>query len=440
MIEIKNLNKTFRLKSGNVQALKDVSLTVEDGEVYGVIGYSGAGKSTLVRCINLLEEPDSGEITVGGRRLAWTVEDPRAYARAKRTYEAAVRKIDRARNETEAEAKKRAEEDALADTDPQAYAEIAARRERAEAKKTQKERMREEERARLAASEYPPEPNPADYKKLSRVSDGVLNRARRGIGMIFQHFNLLDRGTVRDNVAYALRYCGRTRAAIERRVDELLDLVDLKDKKYAYPSQLSGGQKQRVAIARALANNPQVLLSDEATSALDPDATESILALLKTLNEKLGITIVLITHEMAVIKAVCGKVAVMEDGAVVEAGDVYDIFAHPKEAITRKFVGSTSTLAKVDGMIASDSPLVRTEGNKKLVKLLFGTDSVGDSVISLLSKKFDVDVNIVLASVEVLHGKPLGGMVVILNGDPKNIERALDFLRESKVEVEVLGA
>ena len=238
---------------------------------------------------------------------------------------------------------------------------------------------------------------------LKRVSDKELNKARHGIGMIFQHFNLLDRSTVFDNIAYPLKYSGKSKTQIKERVHELLELVDLKDKENVYPSQLSGGQKQRVAIARALANNPGVLLSDEATSALDPEATEAILNLLKKLNRQLGLTIVLITHEMTVIKSICSRVAVMENGEVVEQGDVYDIFAHPKQPITRKFINTVSNLSKINKMIAENVPLVQLSGNDKLVKLIFENDCTGEAVISDISKRFDIKVNIVLANVEILE-------------------------------------
>ena len=359
MIEIKHLNKTFHLKTGDVAAVKDVSLTIQDGEIYGVIGYSGAGKSTLVRCINLLEIPDSGELSVNDSGTI-SIDNQRLTVRA-----------------------------------PGASA-----------------------------------GKPMGEKQLSQL--------RRGIGMIFQHFNLLDRSTVFENIAYPLRYCGMSRQQIRDRVYELLELVDLTDKVDVYPSQLSGGQKQRVAIARALANHPKVLLSDEATSALDPDATEAILNLLKDLNRKLGLTIVLITHEMAVIKSICHKVAVMEDGAVVEEGNVYDIFANPRQRITRKFVNSASPLAKVDRLIAKDSPLVRTGDGEKLIRMTFGKDCVGESVISAVSRKFNVNLNIVLANVEVLQGNPLGGMIAIISGADADVERALGYLAENHVIAEVI--
>ncbi len=355
MIEIRNLNKTFSLKGRSVDAVRGVSLTVQDGDIYGVIGYSGAGKSTLVRCINLLETPDSGLLRIGGSEEI-TVENGKI----------------------------------------------------------------------LTGREKTP------------IKEKQLNAMRRSIGMIFQHFNLLDRSTVFENVAYPLKYSGMSKKEIRDRVMEMLQLVDLTDKQDAYPSQLSGGQKQRVAIARALANHPKILLSDEATSALDPDATESILGLLRSLNEKLGLTIIAITHEMAVIKSICRHVAVMEDGRVVEEGSVYDVFAHPRQDITRHFVASASALNRVDKLLKEDSPLVRVQPGELLVKLLFSRDSVGDSVISEISREYQVSINIVLASVEVLEGAPLGGMIAIVKGSEEHIVQALQWMEAHHVEVEVL--
>ena len=355
MIEIRNLNKTFSLKGRSVDAVRGVSLTVQDGDIYGVIGYSGAGKSTLVRCINLLETPDSGLLRIGDSEEI-TVENGKI----------------------------------------------------------------------LTGREKTP------------IKEKQLNAMRRSIGMIFQHFNLLDRSTVFENVAYPLKYSGMSKKEIRDRVMEMLQLVDLTDKQDAYPSQLSGGQKQRVAIARALANHPKILLSDEATSALDPDATESILGLLRSLNEKLGLTIIAITHEMAVIKSICRHVAVMEDGRVVEEGSVYDVFAHPRQDITRHFVASASALNRVDKLLKEDSPLVRVQPGELLVKLLFSRDSVGDSVISEISREYQVSINIVLASVEVLEGAPLGGMIAIVKGSEEHIVQALQWMEAHHVEVEVL--
>ncbi|MBQ9748068.1 MAG: ATP-binding cassette domain-containing protein [Clostridia bacterium] len=349
MIEIHALNKTYHSKSGDVDAVKNVNLTICEGEIYGVIGYSGAGKSSLIRCINLLELPDSGSITVGGEKLTWMENDT-----------------------------------------------------------------------------------------MKVIKNKDLNRVRRGIGMIFQHFNLLDRSTVFENIAYPLKYMGLSKAQIHNRVVELLELVDLSDKINSYPSQLSGGQKQRVAIARALANNPKVLLSDEATSALDPDATESILSLLKQLNRKLGITIVLITHEMAVIKRVCHKVAVMEHGEVVEEGAVYDIFAEPQKEITKKFINSASPLNKIHSLIRKESPLIQTKNGGLLLKLIFEKNCVGDALISEVSRKYNIDVNIVLANIEILKGEQLGSVIAVLNGSEKNVAEATEYLKQKGVRMEVI--
>ena len=261
-----------------------------------------------------------------------------------------------------------------------------------------------------------------------------MKKVRRGIGMIFQHFNLLDRSTVFDNVAYPLKYNGLKKEEIDARVTELLELVDLSDKRNVYPSQLSGGQKQRVAIARALANNPKVLLSDEATSALDPEATTSILNLLKELNKKLGLTIIIITHEMSVIKSICHRVAVMEKGRVVEEGDVYSIFAEPKQEITKKFIASQSSLAKISNLVNDPRVNNPAEGGR-LIKLTFLKNSVGESLISLVSQKFNVRLNIVLANVDMIQDSPLGEIIVVIKGEEKNIEAALAHFVEQKVKV-----
>lgn len=345
MINVEHLDKTYHLKNADVHAVDDVSLQIESGQIYGVIGYSGAGKSTLVRCLNFLEIPDSGTIEIEG-----------------------FGKVN------------------------------------------------------------------ANQGSLD-ISQKKLRELRRSIGMIFQHFNLLDRSTVFDNVAYPLKYTGLSKKEIETRVDELLDLVDLADKKYVYPSQLSGGQKQRVAIARALSNNPKVLLSDEATSALDPDATESILKLLKDLNKRLEITIILITHEMSVIKSIANRVAVMENGKVVEEGDVYDIFANPKEEITKKFINSSSSLSNITKLIGNKTIIPR---DSKLVKLTFTRDSVGSATISKISREYNVDVNIMLANVDVVNADALGGIIASIEGNKEDIQDAINYLHASNVKVEVI--
>ena len=214
--------------------------------------------------------------------------------------------------------------------------------------------------------------------------------------------------------------------------------VGLGDRLNNFPSQLSGGQKQRVAIARALANNPKVLLSDEATSALDPEATETILNLLKKLNKELGITIVVITHEMAVIKTICHRVAVMEEGRVVEMGNVYDVFSNPQQPITKKFISSTSALSKISALISEDKELTNPS-NGKLIKLQFGKDSVGDALISDVSRRFNVNINIVLANVEILQGASLGSMIALIKGNEDDINKALDYIKENHVNVSNIG-
>ncbi|MBQ5961217.1 MAG: ATP-binding cassette domain-containing protein [Firmicutes bacterium] len=360
MIEISHVSKTFTAKENNVAAVRDVSLTIRDGEVYGIIGYSGAGKSTLVRCINFLEKPDSGSIALSGFGTVTAAEGKLYFT-------------------------------------------------------------------------------PEGGKGQTPLSEKKLKSLRGGIGMIFQHFNLLERNTVYENVAYTLKYSGMKKDEIRKRVLEMLDLVDLRDKIASYPSELSGGQKQRVAIARALANNPKILLSDEATSALDPGATASILSLLKDLNKRLGLTIVLITHEMAVVKEICERVAVMEDGAVVEEGLVYDVFADPKQPITRRFVESSNGMGNLQKLVEQNSTLLDKSRNSVLLRCVYGKDAVGDALISDVSRKFAVNMNIVLANVEMLQGSPLGELVVSITGESGNIDEAIAFMRNSGVRVEVIA-
>ena len=269
-----------------------------------------------------------------------------------------------------------------------------------------------------------------------RLTEKHLKTLRRDLGMIFQHFNLLDRDTVFDNIAYPLKYTGRSKEEIRSRVLELLELVDLSDKVNAYPSELSGGQKQRVAIARALANNPKILLSDEATSALDPDATESILKLLKDLNRKLNLTIVLITHEMAVVKSICDRVAVMENGHVVEEGDVYEVFSNPQQAITKKFVNTSSGMGQINRLIRENSSVLNSDAT--LVQCTFSKDSVGEALVSDVSRRFGVNVNIILGNVELLRGNPLGGLVVLIDGEEEKRRAVIEYLRAHDVRVEVI--
>ncbi len=318
-----------------------MSLSIEKGEIFGIIGFSGAGKSTLVRCMNLLERPTAGTVAVDGRELT-----------------------------------------------------------------------------ALAAKE--------------------LRQARKKIGMIFQHFNLMPSRTVFGNVAYPLRGSGLSKADIREKVQRLLDLVEIGDKAGAYPQQLSGGQKQRVAIARALANDPSVLLCDEATSALDPQTTKAILSLIKHLNETLGITVVIITHEMAVVKEICDRVAVMEGGRVVEQGEAFSIFARPREPVTQSFIRTTSNLQKIEELIAQDSPIVRLKPRELIVRLNYVERSPSEPVISEASRRFDVSLNIIFADIEIIQGAPIGGTVAIIGGERERVTAAVEYLIEKNVGVEVL--
>ena len=311
MIKLVHVSKTFGDGETGVHAVRDVSLEIAPGEIFGIIGYSGAGKSTLVRCINLLERPTGGTVTVDGQ-------------------------------------------------------------------------------------------------ELTRMPERDLRAVRKKIGMIFQHFNLMPSRTVAQNVAFPLK--GVDKAETDRKVKELLELVGLPDKADAYPSQLSGGQKQRVAIARALASGPKVLLCDEATSALDPQTTRSILRLIQDINQKTGITVVIITHEMAVVKDICRRVAVMDGGRVVEEGDVFSIFSSPREAVTRSFISTTSNLSKVEELMEAGSPIVDLSPGQLLVRMTYIQKSASEAIISDLSRRFGVDINIIYSNLEVIEDAPLGGL------------------------------
>ena len=341
MIEFTHVSKDFGSGEKMVRAARDVSLTIQDGEIFGIIGFSGAGKSTLVRCINLLERPTNGTVVVDG-------------------------------------------------------------------------------------------------KEMTALSPKELRLARRKIGMIFQHFNLMPSRTVFGNVAYPLQGQGLSKQAIQNKVRKLLKLVDIADKETAYPSQLSGGQKQRVAIARALANDPKVLLCDEATSALDPQTTKAILTLLKDLNQKLNLTIVMITHEMAVVKEICDHVAIMEHGQVVEQGEVFSLFADPKQPITQNFIRTTSNLQKIEELIAEGSPVVQLQPGEVIVRLSYIQKNVSEPLISTLSQRFQISLNIIFADIEIVQDAPIGGTVAILSGEREQITKAMEYLIEKNVGVEVL--
>jgi D-methionine transport system ATP-binding protein len=277
-----------------------------------------------------------------------------------------------------------------------------------------------------------------DRQELTGLSAKELRQSRKKIGMIFQHFNLMPSRTIFGNVAYPLWNSGLSKQEIQDKVRKVLRLVDISEKENAYPSQLSGGQKQRVAIARALANDPKILLCDEATSALDPQSTKSILQLLKTLNETLGITVVLITHEMDVVKEICHRVAVMDHGRVVEQGDVFSIFANPKQEITRNFIKTTSNLQKIDELLKSNAPIVSLKPGELIVRLSYIQKNTSEPLISIVSQKFGVRLNIIFADVEIVQGAPIGGTVAIISGEREQITQAVQFLTEKHVVVEVL--
>jgi D-methionine transport system ATP-binding protein len=332
MIKISNVNKTYRSKKGNVEALRNVSIDIDKGEIFGVVGLSGAGKSTLIRTLNRLEDIDSGEIVISGENIC-------------------------------------------------------------------------------------------------NFTPKELRKFRKNTGMIFQNFNLLNSKSVRDNIAFSLEISKIPKKEIDDRVDELIKLVELDGKKNMYPSQLSGGQKQRVAIARALANNPDVLLCDEATSALDPKTTKSILELIKGLRDKLNLTIVLITHQMEVIRDVCDRVAIMEDGQVIELGPVAKVFSNPQTETAKDFI-SHIRLNDEDEII----PLLDSKG--KIVHLGFEGDKAKEPVVSRMIRETGVDVNILSGNINRLITTNVGNLVVEILGSEHEIELALNYLKNNEVLVE----
>ena len=275
-------------------------------------------------------------------------------------------------------------------------------------------------------------------KDFLSLNPKELREERKKIGMIFQHFNLMKSRTVEANVAFPLKRSGLSKTEISESVNELLKLVEIESKAKDFPSQLSGGQKQRVAIARALANNPDILLCDEATSALDPTTTRSILALLKRLNKELGLTIVIITHQMEVIKEICDKVAVMENGKIVEQGEVFDIFAKPQNEITKRFIRSTSSLTKIEKLIEENSPVVNLGEDEVLVRFTFIEKNVSEPIISAMSRLYEITINIIFADVEIVQNAPIGGTVAIVSGEKAVIERALAHIAQQGVGVGIL--
>lgn len=333
MIEIKGVSKEYQTKERIVKGVDNVSLTINKGEVFGIVGYSGAGKSSLIRCLNLLERPTSGTILVDGLNL-------------------------------------------------------------------------------------------------TELSEKELRQARLKIGMIFQHFYLISQKTVYENIAFALRAAKTPADKINERVEELLEMVSLSDKKNVFPAQLSGGQKQRVAIARALANNPSVLLCDEATSALDPNTTTSILRLLKKINRELNITIVLITHEMDVVKEICDRMAIMQSGKVIEDGSVYNIFSNPQTELAKEFISS---------VVSFDIPKeIIDTCTGRLIKIMFKGDIAGEGIISDTVQKFTVQGNFLHGSIEYIQEKPLGIFLMEIKGDDREVDEAIAYMTTRDAQVEVI--
>lgn len=333
-ILIQNVSKTYSTKDGNVQALKNVNLSIEQGDIYGIIGMSGAGKSTLVRCINYLEEPTEGKIFIKG-------------------------------------------------------------------------------------------------KELGSFSKKELRKQREDIGMIFQHFNLLMQKSVLENICFPLYIHGKKKTEARKRAKELLEIVGLSDKAKAYPAQLSGGQKQRVAIARALASNPKILLCDEATSALDPQTTASILDLLKEINQKFEITIVIITHQMSVVREICSHVAIMKSGEVVEDGKVSEIFTHPKSDVARELISRD-----LGNDIENTGKVAAKISKGKNVRIVFSENSSFEPVIANMILQFNEPVNILKANTKNVGGVAKGEMILGFQEDSNNVEKMKEYLIERGLEIE----
>lgn len=274
-----------------------------------------------------------------------------------------------------------------------------------------------------------------DGVNLNKLGDKELRDTRKKIGMVFQHFNLMKSMTVAENIAYPLKGTGLSKDGINKRVDELLELINLKDKKENYPSQLSGGQKQRVGIARALANKPSIILCDEATSALDPETTVSILKLLKRINQELGVTIILITHQMEVIKEICDRVIVMENGEVKEQGDIVKIFSQPKAKITKRFL---STIFGNENKINDYLENIPIKSNEHIIKLSYIGDNTDAAYISKLSREQKIDASILFGNIEIIKNIPIGNLIVKFQGEEEKVTNAINYLNENNITTEVL--
>ena len=265
-----------------------------------------------------------------------------------------------------------------------------------------------------------------------------LRRKRQDIGMIFQHFNLMSQKTAEENVAFALKHSGLSKEEKKAKVAKLLDLVGLADRAENYPSQLSGGQKQRVAIARALANDPKILISDESTSALDPKTTKQILALLQDLNQKLGLTVVLITHEMQIVKDIANRVAVMQDGHLIEEGSVLEIFSNPKQALTQDFISTATGIDEAMVKIEKQEIVEHLSENSLLVQLKYAGASTDEPLLNELYKRYQVTANILYGNIEILDGTPVGELVVVLSGEKAALAGAQEAIRQAGVQLKVL--
>ncbi|MCD8340271.1 MAG: methionine ABC transporter ATP-binding protein [Burkholderiales bacterium] len=283
-----------------------------------------------------------------------------------------------------------------------------------------------------------------DGKDLTAMRNADLRMMRREIGMIFQHFNLLSSRTVYDNVALPLELAGASKEEIKKKVEPLLDLVGLTEHRNKYPAQLSGGQKQRVGIARALSSDPKILLSDEATSALDPETTQATLELLKKINRELGVTIVMITHEMEVVKQICQRIAVMDKGQIIEEGNVIDVFRDPKNAVTQAMLGTAVRARSIPESMRESVRKVIQEPDSKghhghLIRLTFVGSSATEPVLSATCHKYNMDFNILLGQVDEVQGESYGTLTIIMRGDKENMTQALDFIRSNGVKVEELN-
>ncbi|MCL2841376.1 MAG: ATP-binding cassette domain-containing protein [Defluviitaleaceae bacterium] len=330
MLEVRNLSKTYAVKQGNFHALKNVSITVNKGEIFGFIGLSGAGKTSLARCVSVLEKADSGEILLGG--------------------------ID-----------------------------------------------------------------------ITKLKGAKLREIRKKMGFVFQHFNLLMNATVFDNIAFPLKIAGKRASFIQSRVNELLEIVGLTEKSAAYPATLSGGQKQRVGIARALVAEPELVICDESTSALDPDTTRDVLSLIKKIGAETGVTFLVITHEMDVVKAICTHVAVMEDGEIIESGNVLDVLTKPKTPTAKRFFWPPDSVFEV-------SP----QGGH-ICRATFIGEAARKGFIYEISRKFNVELSILSGNIESIGGTMVGSLILEILGKEEILAKTLNAFKENGVEIEVLS-